>query len=172
MGPPMDARKAWRCLGTAVLLVVASSLCVPTRAALTQAHVVVQSVRLVDNGDNDGFADPNETVNVFVTLRNRSGSDRNGVVVRMATTDPKVGCIPTPIISFGSLLAGEIRESTAPLVVRMADVARLDPFQDLSVTLDFVVSGDDFNTTLRSQSVTLDLDLNASGGFLPTTYAE
>ncbi|HEX5044302.1 MAG TPA: ATP-binding protein [Candidatus Polarisedimenticolaceae bacterium] len=160
---------------TAVLLGFWSSLEAsesPDPYAATQANLAVTSVRLTDNGDNDGFADPNETVNIFVTLRNRSGSDRNGVVVRMATNDPKVGCIPTPIISFGSLLAGEIRESTAPLVLRLADAARLDPFQDLSVTLDFVVSGNDFNTTLRSQSLTLDLDLNVSGGFLPSTYSE
>ena len=141
-------------------------------AAVVSAHVVVQSVRLTDNGDDDGFADPNETVSVYVTLRNRSGSDRNGIVVRMASAEPAVACIPTPIVSFGSLLSGEVREATVPLVFRAADVARLDPFQDLSVTLDFVVSGDDFGTTTRPQSVTLDVDLNASGGLLPTSYTE
>ena len=137
-----------------------------------RANLAVTSVRLTDSGDSDGFADPNETVNIFVTLRNRSGSDRNGIVVRMASTDSTVDCIPTPIVSFGSLLAGEIREGASPLVVRMADVARLDPFQDLPVRLEFVISGDDFNSTKYAQTLTLDVDLNASGGFLPSIYAE
>jgi hypothetical protein len=141
-------------------------------AALVRANLAVQGLRLVDNGDNDGFADPNETIQVFVTLRNRSGSDRQGIVVRMASTDPKVACIPTPVVAFGALLVGEVREASVPLALRVADVTRLDPFQDLSLSLEFVISGDDFNTATYSQTITLDLDLNASGGFLPTNYTE
>ncbi len=142
------------------------------QAAVGRANVAVQSVRLTDNGDNDGFADPHETVQVFVTLRNRSGSDQQGIVVRLASTDPTVACIPTPVVSFGALLAGEIREASMPLEFQVANVARTDPSQDLSATLEFVVSGNEFNSTVRPQSVTLDVDLNVSGGFLPTTYTE
>jgi hypothetical protein len=87
-----------------------------------RAKLGVASIRLVDNGDNDGFADPNETVSVYVTLRNASGSDREGIVVRMGSTDPTVACIPVPIASFGSLLDGEAREGTVPLVLRVANV--------------------------------------------------
>src|SRR5262245_30148923 len=165
---------------TAILLGLWSSLAASEppvqapdpEAAVVRANLAVQKVRLVDNGDNDGFADPNETVEIYVTLRNGSGSDRQGIVLRMASTDPTVGCIPTPIVSFGSLLAGEIREGAVPLVLRVADVARIDPFEDLSMTLEFAISGDDFDTTAYPQERTLDLDLNVSGGFLPTSYTE
>ncbi|HEX5043845.1 MAG TPA: hypothetical protein VFV75_13120, partial [Candidatus Polarisedimenticolaceae bacterium] len=126
----------------------------------------------MDNGDNDGFADPNETVQVYVTLRNNSGSDQNEIVVRMGSTDPTVACIPTPVVSFGSLLAGEVREAALPLVFQMANAARVDVSQDLLVTLDFAISGEDFGTTTKPQSVTLEADLNVSGGLLPTTYTE
>jgi hypothetical protein len=64
-------------------------------ATPVRANLAVQKVRLTDNGDNDGIADPNETVQVFVTLRNRSGIDRQGIVVQMASTDVTVACIPT-----------------------------------------------------------------------------
>ncbi len=155
----------------AVLLGAWSSLSAePT--VLERANLAVQKVRLIDNGDNDGFADPNETVQVFVTLRNRSGMERQGIVVQMASTDATVACIPTPVVSFGSLLAGEVREASVPLVVRMANVTRLGTFQDLPVTLTFVVSGNNFNTTTFPQSVTLDVDLNVTGGASPTTYTE
>jgi len=144
---------------------------VPDTGAV-RANLVVTSVRITDNGDNDGFADPNETVNVYVTLRNGSGSDQDGIVVRMGSTDPTVACIPTPVISFGSLVAGEVREGAVPLVLRVANVVRTDILQDFPITLDFAVSGDDFGTTTNPQSVTLESDLNASGGFLPTTFTE
>ncbi|HET9298853.1 MAG TPA: hypothetical protein VFO11_02840, partial [Candidatus Polarisedimenticolaceae bacterium] len=98
--------------------------------------------------------------------------DRSGIVLRMGSTDPTVGCIPTPIVSFGSLAAGEVREGTVPLVLRVADVARTDLFQDLSITLEFTISGDDFGTARYPQERTLDVDLNVSGGLLPTTYTE
>lgn len=161
-------------LASAVLLGFCSSAAAypDPEPAVVQAHLAVKSLRLVDNGDNDGFADPNETVQVYVTLRNGSGSDRDGVVLRMASTDATVGCIPTPIASFGSLAAGEVREGTVPLVLRVADVARTDPFQDLSMTLEFTISGDDFDTTRYPQERTLDVDLNVSGGLLPTSYTE
>ena len=86
-----------------------------------------------------------------MTLRNGSGSDRQGIVVRMGSTDPTVACIPTPSSHSAPLLAGEVREASVPLVLRVADVARLDPFQDLSITLEFVISGDDFGTTMYPQ---------------------
>ena len=137
-----------------------------------RANLLVTSVRLTDNGDNDGFPDPNETVQVYVTLKNNSGSDRQGIVIRMGSTDPTVACMPTPVASFGALVAGEAREGAVPLVFRVADVERLDLSQELPVTLDFAVSGEDFGTTTHPQSMTLETDLNVSGGFLPTNFTE
>ena len=135
---------------------------------IDRADIVVKSVRLTDNGDNDGFADPNETVSLFVTLRNSSGADRDGIVVTVASTDPTVDCIPSPVVAFGSLLAGEERESAVPAVFRVANVARSDPLASLTATFDFQISGDDFGGTVRPQQVVLDLDLNVSGGLLPS----
>ncbi|HET9300926.1 MAG TPA: hypothetical protein VFO11_13340, partial [Candidatus Polarisedimenticolaceae bacterium] len=87
---------------------------------MVYGDLVVKGVRLTDNGDNDGFADPNETVNLFVTLRNSSGADRTGIVVTVASSDPTVDCIPTSTIVFGTLAAGEVRESSVAAVVRIA----------------------------------------------------
>ncbi|HEX5042697.1 MAG TPA: hypothetical protein VFV75_07310, partial [Candidatus Polarisedimenticolaceae bacterium] len=110
------------------------------------------------------------TVQLYVTLRNSSGSDRQGIVVRMASTEDTVACIPTPVVSFGSLLSGETREGAVPLVFRVADVTRIDPFVELPATLEFAISGDDFGATTHPQEVTLEVDV--TGGFLPTSYSE
>ena len=115
---------------TAVLLGFWSSLGAsesPDPYAAAQANLAVTSVRLTDDGDNDGHPDPNETVQVYVTLRNRAGSDRQGVIVRMGSTDPTVACIPTPVVSFGALLGGEVREATVPLVQQVLAPGRVHP---------------------------------------------
>jgi hypothetical protein len=140
--------------------------------AIDRADIVVKSVRLTDNGDNDGFADPNETVSLFVTLRNSSGADRDGIVVTVTTTDATVDCISSPALAFGTLLAGEERESAVPAVFRVADVARSDALESLTATFDLQITGNDFGGTVRPQQAVLDLDLNVSGGLLPTTFTE
>ncbi len=137
-----------------------------------RADIVVKSVRLTDNGDNDGFADPNETVSLFVTLWNSSGADRDGIVVTVASSDPTVDCIPSPVVAFGSLLAGQERESTVAAVFHVANVSRTDSFASLSATFDFQIAGNDFGGTVRPQQLTVDLDLNVSGGLIPSTFTE
>ena len=167
-------------LTAAVLLLLSSSIAMASgeqprsfqTGTVNRADIVVKSVRLTDNGDNDGFADPNETVNLYVTLRNSSGADRDGIVVTVGTSDSTVDCIPSPVIAFGSLLAGQERESTVAATLRVANVARSDAFGSLTATLDFHISGSDFGGTARAQQVVLDLDLNVSGGLLPTTFTE
>ncbi len=136
------------------------------------ANIVVTHVRLTDNGDNDGFADPNETVSLYVTLRNSSGADRDGIVVTVGTTDATVDCIPSPVLAFGALHEGEERESGVPAVFRVADVTRSDPLASLTATFELQIVGNDFGGTVRPQQIVLDLDFNASGGLLPSTFTE
>ncbi len=136
------------------------------------AVVQVSSVRLQDNGDNDRFADPNETVTMYVTLHNSSGKDQSGVVIRISSNDPNVDCILDPVIAFGMLAAHETRESTEAFAFRVADVARTSADGDLSAAFNVAISGDAFRSSDRAQRITVDLDLNVSGGFLPTTFTE
>src|SRR5262245_36617103 len=41
-------------------------------------------------GDDDGFADADETIEMTVSLRNKSGFDLNDVVVGLDSTDPRI----------------------------------------------------------------------------------
>ena len=138
------------------------------------ASISVVSVSLTDNGDNDGFADPNETVSMFVTLRNNSdGQAHDNVVLRLASNDPNVDCILGPVLAFGTLAAHETRKSTAAFTFRVADVSRASVDADLSAAF---VRGDQRRRLRRHRAAAdgrrVDLDLNVSGGLLPTTYTE
>ncbi len=136
------------------------------------SSVVVRSVRLTDNGDHDGFADPNETVSLFVTLRNNGSVDRHGLVVRLSTNDASIDCILQPVVAFGTLDAHASREATLAAVFRVANVTRSNVDADLTATFEITVSGEDFDVTSRPQRFTVDLDLNVSGGSVPTTFTE
>jgi hypothetical protein len=141
-------------------------------AATGPAGIHVASVRLVDNGDNDGFADPDETVSVYLTLKNATPDAHHGITLVIESTDPTVDCVLAPIVSFGSLAAGETREATTAASFRVAHVSRIDPFLDLSASFDVLLWGDDFAGNGPRQTVDFDLDLNVSGGSGPTTYTE
>jgi hypothetical protein len=157
----------------AALILLLSWTCVAAHLDETSAaRIVVKSVRLTDNGDNDGFADDHETVSLFVTLRNVSDTPRTGVVVALATSVPTVDCLITPVVSFGSLAARETREAAVPLVFRVANVVRSLPDTDITARFEVLIWGDDFDVLVAPQQVTLDLDLQVSGGATPSTFTE
>ena len=92
----------------------------------------------------------------------------------MGSTDLTVDCIPSPVMAFGSLLAGEVREASLPLPLRVADVARLGHvLQDLLTA----------TSNSRSRGTTSAAPCGAAGtdarprpqrerGLLPTTFTE
>jgi hypothetical protein len=150
-----------------------------TSVAVDTARIIVKAARIANtggNGDGDGFADTNETVQMFLTLSNRSGAPRTGLVARLSSNDPKVDCITDPVILFGNLADKQTREEGGDFFVfKIKDagtVNRTDPVADLTATFSVTVSGDDFDTVTRSQTVVLDLDLNVTGGLIPNSFAE
>ena len=147
-----------------------------TTVFITGGNVVVKGWRITSDpglGDGDPFADTNETVNMFLTLSNKTGLDLNAVVVRISTDDPKIDCILKPFALVGSLLEGETRETAEPFVFKVAFGAnRVDPFEDFSATFTVTLSSDVIDSLLRPQEVTLDLDLDVSGGGTPATFLE
>src|SRR5262245_65355445 len=49
-------------------------------------------------GDDDGFADADETIDLTVSLRNMSGLNLEDVVVGLDSTDPRIECVGVPIV--------------------------------------------------------------------------
>jgi hypothetical protein len=147
-----------------------------TAVLFPTGRVSVQGYRLTDNGDDDGFADTNETVNLFVTVTNQTGRDLDGVVARLSTNSPAIDCILQPVIDIGALDAqgpGSSAEGPNPFVFKVGStIARASEFEELSATFTIGLTSDRFDATIYPIELTLDLDLDVSGGGTPSTFAE
>ena len=132
------SRTDWfRILGVSVLLAAAPAFA---------GGVAIVTTSLTDNGDNDGFADSNETLTLFLTVRNTSGVPLSNVTARLYTLQPEVACLSTPEISIGSLAVDEELTTSQGFVFTVSDVDRstlgLGPYDDLSVTFQVSIDSD------------------------------
>ena len=168
-----------------------------TTLILTRASVVVTNIVLSDNGDDDGWADTNETVQMQIVVGNKTGVDLTGVTARLMTDDPKIDCVLNGAIFVGDVPADGSVLSAEPFEFRVGDVQREGTCSvgansctsdaqctaggsdacdadlvDFSAELNINLTANEFDTTLAPQSVTLDLDLDAVGGSGPGAYHE
>src|SRR5262245_49047057 len=120
-------------------------------------------------GDDDGFADAGETIDMTVTLRNKSGVDLNGVVVDLGSTDPTIECIEVPVVSAGFVPNGA-DFTTPPFRLKVAGapiVQRTSVGEILRAQFTITVRSNEL--TSPPTEVSLDLDLDAVGGAPPTS---
>ena len=144
-----------------------------TVVGLTRARVVLVGTALSDNGDDDGWADSNETVQMQVKLANNTEVDLSGLNVFLATNDPKIECISGTTIAFGDLPAREAILSTGFFEFKVADVSRPgSALDDFSAEFNVIVAANEFDATIAPQKLVLDLDLDATGGTGPGAYHE
>ncbi len=134
--------------------------------------IVVVSATLSDNGDDDGWADTNETVDLRINVYNRMGFDVTGLVAELSTDDPKIACIADPIVTVGAIADRETRESAEAFSFLVGDVNRTSLAENFSVTFTIAMSADQFVALPDPATITLDLDLNTHGGSGRTTYFE
>jgi hypothetical protein len=143
---------------------------------MATGELVVRNVILYDNNDDDGWADSNETVDMEILVANKSGVDVSGLIARIVTNDPKIDCIVNPTVEIGDLPDGESTYSGERFTFRVGDIDRsgqgLGPEDDYSAEFTVIMSSDQFEAIISPQSVTIDLDLDASGGSGPMTFVE
>jgi hypothetical protein len=152
-----------------------------TPIALVGGNVLVTGISLADNGDNDPYADPNETVDMTITLANRTGIQLSNVTARLVTSDAKIDCVINPQINVGTMPAddpvtelvdeGAVTPGGA-FTFRVANVTRMDQLENFTADLQVLISSDEFDTTVSPQSISLDLDLDVNGGGSPTEIVE
>lgn len=136
-------------------------------------RLAVTGIALTDNGDNDGFADTNETVNALLTFKNKTGIELTDLTATLSTSDPDIECITQSTVSIGSMLPDEQKAAAAPFVFRVApSVNRTDVNADVSATFTVTMRSQQFDTLIRSIQFTLDLDLDVSGTCSPTSFSE
>ena len=116
-------------------------------------------------GDNDSFADPGETIDFTLTLINKSGVDLDDILVSLVTNDSdKIECISKPVVLAGSAL-NNTTFTTPPFRFKVKETVNRASVNDLvQATFIVTVKTSRFDGLSRPISITLDLDLNASGG--------
>ncbi|MCP3978372.1 MAG: hypothetical protein GY716_03430 [bacterium] len=144
---------------------------------LTAGNVIVTSTLLSDNGDDDGWADTNETVEMRLQLSNKTGVDLTGCTARLTSGDPKIDCIVDSFANVGSIDEGKdvlAADAFRFHVAATADrtTAGLDDLELFEASFGVLVQCDQFDVVTMPQTVTIDLDLSATGGSDPTTYLE
>jgi hypothetical protein len=147
-----------------------------TTVFLTTGTVTVVNTLLTDNGDNDGWADTNETVSMQISVSNKTGVDLTNVVARLATNDPNIDCVINAFAVVGDIADGATEFSSGSFQFKVANVDRttlaLTTLDDLSADFEIVLSADQIDAATSPQAVTLDLDLNVAGGGTPTSFFE
>src|SRR5262245_31940743 len=87
--------------------------------ASTAAHaggLAIVGTELRDNGDHDGYADTNETVELWLTVKNTTATPLTGVTVQVSTSTPGVACVFDGTAAVGSIPAGAELRAAEPLV--------------------------------------------------------
>ncbi len=175
-GVPNKCRSGSPILGSALPPNEGGLVTAGTPVIAPAAKISLAAVRLTDNGDNDGFADTNETVSVFPTFINRSGFDLDDATVTLINRSPStIESICTPAVSMGPMNKDQAKETPTPLVFKVrSDVARtaLTINDPISATFLVTFRSDQFDTIERATRFTLDLDFNVSGTCTATTFSE
>ena len=83
-----------------------------TTVFLNTGNLVVISTQLTDNGDNDGYADTNETVSMQIRVQNKSTQNLTGLGARLSTNDPKIDCVLQAFVNIGDLAGRATTTST------------------------------------------------------------
>jgi len=116
----------------------------PCYGAVDCTPVEVIDTYVSDNGDHDGWADTNETVEMRFTVANRSSRDVTGLVARLSTDDPRVAGLGESEVHIGTLGAGETRLAPGAFTFRVADVERAGADDDFSADLRVGFVSDQF----------------------------
>ncbi len=142
----------------------------------TRGRVTVAGARLTNQagfGDGDGFADTNETLEMFLTIRNQTGVPLDRVVAWAVTDDPEIDCVLKPFAAVGELAVDELKEAAEPIVFKVAaDAERTDLFEQFTATFTVTMSATQFDSLLTEEIVILQLDLDGTGGGPLTTFSE
>jgi hypothetical protein len=131
---------------------------------------------LEDNGDHDGFADTDETVTLFLTVKNTSGVALSDVTARLHALRPEQTCVSVPEIAIGDLAVDQVVTTGQGFVFTVSSIDRaslgLGPYDALAATFSVSIDAEPGPQPAVPARITLDLDLDVSGGSGSTTYFE
>ena len=135
--------------------------------------VYVTNTQIVDNGDNDGLPDNNETVTMDITIKNNLATPLINAKVTIYSASPNVDCISDPQALYGTVPAGSA--AVNPVGDRFTfhvapAVACSDPANPPTAQFNVLITGDGFDGSAVAQIATINLDLNVAAG--TTSYSQ
>jgi hypothetical protein len=135
--------------------------------------VYVTNAQIVDNGDNDGIADNNETVTMDVTIRNNTAAALTNTKVTILTDSPNIDCISDPDALYGTVPAASL--ATNPVGDRFTfhvapAVACSDPANPPTAKFTVIITADGLNGPAALQTFTINLDRDIGAG--TSTYTQ
>ena len=157
-------------VGVSSYTVVLSNVCsgLTTKPCATNADCTggEGTCSVLGPGDNDGFADTNELINLVVKFVNKSGVDVDDLSASLGTASPNIECITRSSILVGSLKNAEESNPAnyLPFRSRWPTSTERRVTDDLQAVFTVTVRSNKFDALTRATDITLDLDLNAAGG--------
>jgi hypothetical protein len=149
-----------------------------TTFAVTGGHIDLKgySIRLAGiaptNGDNDGFADAQETIDMTITVLNKTGLNLDDLTASLASNDPNIECISTPVVTVPAVPATVPvggQATSGAFRFKVANVNRTSADEVLQATFAVTIRSKQFDMLTRTMTITTALDLNstAPGGTNP-----
>jgi hypothetical protein len=156
---------------------VAAAVCALSFVSARAGGLAIVGTELRDNGDHDGYADTNETVEVWLTVRNTTAQPLTGVTVQVSTSSVGLVCLVDATASIGNLAPGAEVRAIEPFVFHVEGsldrTARgLTPFGDLRAAFDVAFTASPTSPAAYPPELVMDLDLDVAGGNAPTTLTE
>ena len=150
-----------------------SSTATATTACVGGNVIYVSNAQILDNGDNDGIADNNETVTIDIAIQNNLATALTNAKVQIFSASPNIDCISDPQALYGTVAAGAT--VTNPTSDRFkfhvaSSVACSDPANPPTATFTVVITGDGLNGSSSAQTFTINLDRNVGAG--TTSYTQ
>ena len=138
------------------------------------ARMNVVSYDLIDDNDNDGYADAGETVEMLITLKNNVDAEYKNVVARLSTNSPNIECITGSTVLMGTMAPLSAVTAASSFTFKVSDsVNRGTTFEDLTAEFAVTVAGDSFDTLIQPIGLVMDLDLDiTSAGSGASTFTE
>src|SRR5262245_38645185 len=78
--------------------------------------LAIVGTELVDNGDHDGYADTNETIELWLTVKNTTAQPLTDVVAALSNTGGPTVCMIDGTASIGSVAPGAEVHAVEPLI--------------------------------------------------------
>jgi hypothetical protein len=139
--------------------------------------LAIVGTELIDNGDHDGYADTNETVRLWLTVKNTTAQPLTGVTAHIAMSGANTACVDDADALIGDLPAGATLLAAEPLVFHVGatqDRTALgkSPYDVLTATFSLSFTASSSAPPAVPSRLVFDLDLDVLGTGPATTVTE